>query len=505
MLKNVMPLLNLTLGPLLGWITFLLLPESYLQSSDQVVTFTDAGRATAGVAVWMAFWWMTEVIPVYMTALLPILIFPLLEAVPIKQASAPYAHYLIFLFMGGFILSLSMQRWGLHKRIALRTLMLVGSSPSRIIAGFMIATAGLSMWVSNTATTIMMTPIAISLLALLSQAEGQSEKNKHHFSLCLLLAIAYSASIGGIGTLIGTPPNLLLASFIKENLGQEISFVQWLGVGLPVVLIFIPLCWFMLTRVLFRFKGLHLGEADNVAKAAYAALGPMNKGEKYTLAVFLLAVFAWIFRPLLQQITLGDVQPLAKLSDTGIALAAALLLFILPVDLKKREYVMDWETCKELPWGILLLFGGGLSLAAAIDQNGVGAFVGYQFSDLHGISAVLMIGLVALTLIFMTELTSNMATTATMVPILAAVAPVMGLHPFMLIIPATIAASCAFMMPVATAPNAIVFSSGRIRILDMCRAGFLLNLLGVLLITVLMYAVALPLLGVPLSVLQTVP
>ncbi len=501
MLKNVIPVLNLLLGPLAGLALYFYLPASYHQDDQTLVAFSHAGRATAGVALWMALWWVTEVIPVYVTALLPIVVFPLFGAVPIKQAAAPYAHYLIFLFMGGFILSLSMQRWGLHKRIALKTLLIVGTSPSRIIAGFMIATALLSMWVSNTATTIMMTPIALSLLALIKSNDQSSSASRNNFAICLLLSIAYSASIGGIGTLIGTPPNLFFASFIKEQLDLEISFVRWLGVGLPIVILFIPLCWLFLTRVLYRFPGLHLGDAGDLASDSYQALGKMNKGERYTLLIFLFAVFSWIFRPLIQQISIGEFLPFAHLSDAGIALLAAMALFIIPVDLGRREYVMDWETCKELPWGILLLFGGGLSLAAAIDANGVGAFIGYQFSGVYGVSAILMILLVASVIIFMTELSSNLATTATMIPILAAVAPVMGIHPYTLIIPAAIAASCAFMMPVATAPNAIVFSSGQISVPQMCRAGVLLNIVGVLIITFCTYFIALPLLGIDLPAL----
>ena len=437
-----------------------------------------------------------------MTALLPVILFPLFGAVPIKQAAAPYAHYLIFLFLGGFMLSLSMQRWGLHKRIALRTLKLVGSHPVHIVAGFMIATAALSMWVSNTATTIMMTPIALSLLALIVKDDGKNNHKQHYdqatrnFSLCLLLGIAYSASIGGIGTLIGTPPNLLLASYIKEAFDQEISFVRWLGVGLPVVIIFLPLAWWLLTRWIYPFPGLKIDGAGDLAEREYKKLGEMNKGEKLTLIVFLLAVVFWIFRPLFQKISIGDLQPFSGLTDSGIAMLAALALFILPVDVKNRRFVMDWESCRDLPWGILLLFGGGLSLASAIDQNGVGEFIGYQVAGFQGVSIFMMILAVCTLIIFMTEMTSNIATTATMIPILAAIGPVLGVPAYALIITATVAASCAFMMPVATAPNAIVFSSGRITIPQMCKAGLVLNLLGIIIISVLMYLVALPLLGV---------
>ncbi len=499
LLKTVIPWAGFFGGPVLGLMIYLLLPETYPDAEGGIREFTHAGRATTAVAVWMAVWWLTEAIPIYMTALLPVILFPVVGAVPIREAAAPYAHYLIFLFLGGFMISLSMQRWGLHKRIALKTLKLVGGRPVNIVAGFMIATAGLSMWVSNTATTIMMTPIALSLLALIVAEDDEHPAHvTRNFSLCLLLGIAYSASIGGIGTLIGTPPNLLLASYIKEVFGQEISFVLWLGVGLPVVVLFLPLTWLLLTRWIYPFKGLVIDGAGNMADREYVKLGEMNRGEKLTLIVFLSAVVAWIFRPLLQKISFGELHPFAGLTDSGIAMLAALALFILPVNFRKRRFVMDWESCKELPWGILLLFGGGLSLASAIDKNGVGEFVGYQVAGFTGVPVFLMIVAVCTLIIFMTELTSNIATTATMVPILAAIGPMLGVHPYALIVTAAVAASCAFMMPVATAPNAIVFSSGRISIPQMCKAGLILNLLGIVLISLLMYLIALPLLGVEL-------
>lgn len=509
MLKSVIPWMGLFLGPILGLVTYLLLPDMYQDTEGASIPFSQAGRTTAAIAMWMAIWWLSEAIPIYMTALLPVILFPLFGAVPIKQAAAPYAHYLIFLFLGGFMISLAMQRWGLHKRIALRTLKLVGSQPVNIVGGFMLATAGLSMWVSNTATTIMMTPIALSLLTLIvkdsSNFDQKGVDQKEHdqtarnFSLCLLLGIAYSASIGGIGTLIGTPPNLLLASYIKEAFDQEISFVRWLGVGLPVVIIFLPMTWWLLTRWIYPFPKLKIEGAGNLADEEYKKLGAMNNGEKITLIVFLSAVVFWIFRPLIQKIVIGDLQPFSGLTDSGIAMLAALALFVFPVDIKNKKFVMDWESCRDLPWGILLLFGGGLSLATAIDQNGVGEFIGYQVTGFAGVSIFIMILAVCTLIIFMTEMTSNIATTATMIPILAAIAPMLGVPAYALIITATVAASCAFMMPVATAPNAIVFSSGHITIPQMCKAGLVLNLIGIILISVLMYFVALPFLGVPLK------
>jgi len=469
----------------------------------------------------MAVWWMTEAVELYATALLPLVAMPMTGAATVRAAAAPYAHELIFLFMGGFLIALAMQRWGLHRRLALRALRAAGDHPAGIVACFMGVTAFFSMWVSNTATAVMMLPIALSIIALVEQVEpgsvaggsgdggpgngggnggtGNSDpasKARPHFALCLLLGIAYAASIGGIGTIIGTPPNVFLASFIQSSLGQEISFVRWMGVGLPLVAVFLPLVWLMLTRVIYPLRGERIEGSSEVTERAYRELGAMSRGERVVLAVFLLAALSWIARPLLIRVQIGDMHPLAGLSDPVIAMVAALVLFVVPVDVKRRVFVMNWETALKLPWGILLLFGGGLSLAAAIRVNGVGEYIGHQLGILSGVPALLLVMAVIALVIFLTELTSNTATTATFIPILAALAPVFDLHPFMLIVPAAIAASCAFMLPVATPPNAIVFGSGHVTIQQMIRAGFWLNLMGVVLITVLVYTVMMRMLGV---------
>ena len=487
----------------------------------EVIAFSNAGRATTALAVWMAVWWMTEAVELYATALLPLVAMPMTGAATVRAAAAPYAHELIFLFMGGFLIALAMQRWGLHRRLALRALRAAGDHPAGIVACFMGVTAFFSMWVSNTATAVMMLPIALSIIALVEQVEpgsvaggsgdggpgngggnggtGNSDpasKARPHFALCLLLGIAYAASIGGIGTIIGTPPNVFLASFIQSSLGQEISFVRWMGVGLPLVAVFLPLVWLMLTRVIYPLRGERIEGSSEVTERAYRELGAMSRGERVVLAVFLLAALSWIARPLLIRVQIGDMHPLAGLSDPVIAMVAALVLFVVPVDVKRRVFVMNWETALKLPWGILLLFGGGLSLAAAIRVNGVGEYIGHQLGILSGVPALLLVMAVIALVIFLTELTSNTATTATFIPILAALAPVFDLHPFMLIVPAAIAASCAFMLPVATPPNAIVFGSGHVTIQQMIRAGFWLNLMGVALITVLAYTVMMRMLGV---------
>ena len=487
-------------GPALGVLTYLLLPDTYQDSRGATLIFTSAGHATAATGVWMVVWWITEAIPVYATALLPIALLPATGAVPIHKAASPYGHELIFLFMGGFIIALSMQRWGLHRRIALAALRLVGTGPTRIVGGFMGITAVLSMWVSNTATTIMMLPIALSVIGLVRPEKTRgpigeaSEKEGSNFAVCLLLSIAYASSIGGIGTLIGTPPNLFLASFIQSQLGVEISFVRWMGIGIPIVAAFLPLTWLLMTHVFYPPGSIRIEGA--IASDAYRELGAMKPGEWASLIVFLLTAMAWMFRRFFIDLEWNGSKPFSGISDPVIGIIAALALFVIPLDLKKHIFVMNWETAVKLPWGLLVLFGGGLSLAAAIKTNGVGEFLGSQVGGLVGIPPLLMVLLVTALMIFLTELTSNTATTATLIPILFALAPGLGMNPFLMIVPAAIAASCAFMLPVATPPNAIVFGSGNVTIPQMCRAGLWLNLIGIVLITALTYTFALRLLGV---------
>ncbi|MCP3984499.1 MAG: DASS family sodium-coupled anion symporter [bacterium] len=469
-------------------------------STESTAGLLSAGaRATAGLAVWMAIWWMTEAIPLYATALLPLAVLPFAGARTIRETAAPYAHELIFLFMGGFVLALAMQRWRLDRRIALSVLQRVGARPSRVVAGFMGLTALFSMWVSNTATTVMMLPIAVSVIALVGETSsttpGASElapeaPEGRAFACALLLGIAYAASIGGVGTLIGTPPNLFMASFASQELGIEIGFARWMGIGLPLVAVFLPITWWLLTRVTFPIRIRHIPGGEAVYRRAALALGPMRRAEWITLGIFLLAAMTWITRPWLSAIEIGGVHPLAGLSDPGIAIIAALALFVLPAG-HGQGAVMDWETAVKLPWGLLLLFGGGLSLAAALQAHGIGAFLGEQVGALADLPPLLLVGAVVSGMIFLTEITSNTATAATLVPILAGIAPGLGVEPLLLVVPATVAASCAFMLPVATPPNAVIFGSGRIQIGDMLRAGLWLNLVGIALITGLIYTLVL--------------
>ncbi|MEP1216282.1 MAG: DASS family sodium-coupled anion symporter [Marinobacter sp.] len=432
--------------------------------------------AALGLMLLMATWWSTEAIPIPATALIPIVLIPALGLGGINDATIPYANPIIFLFLGGFTLGLAMQRWNLHRRIALLTLRGVGDRPRRQIAGFMIATAFLSMWVSNTATSIMMLPIGLSVIAMMDSSNPEGVRR---YATALLLAIAYSASIGGIATLIGTPPNALLAAYLSENQGISVGFAQWMLLGIPVSLVMLSLTWWWLTRRDFGL-GSQAGSGDMI-RDELKALGALQRGEKLVAMVFLVTAAAWIFRPLLSD----GFMP--WLSDTGIAIAAAIAMFLTPVNLKEREFLLDWETAQGIPWGVLLLFGGGLAMAGVISSSGLAEWIAESLSVAGHLPVLMMVALVVGVIIFLTEVTSNTATAAAFLPLLGALAMSQELSVLLLTVPAAIAASCAFMMPVATPPNAIVFSSGHMKIQDMIRTGFALNILGILVVTALSY------------------
>ncbi len=425
-----------------------------------------------GVAIWMAFWWLTEALPVAVTALMPLIVFPALGLFDFKISAAPYAHPLIFLFMGGFIIAKAIETWNLHRRIALLIVNAFGTRPDHLIGGFMLATAILSMWVSNTATTVMMLPIAMSIIGVLNEKEDTRVAG--NTATALLLGIAYSASIGGAGTLVGTPPNALLAAFAQEQLGIELGFAKWMTIGLPVVLVMLPLAWLLLTRVTCPVARRPIPGADAIVKAEIAALGPMSVEEKRVLAVFVLTALSWIFRPLIT-----NAFPSMGLTDSGIALIGALSLFIIPTNQGDNSSLMTWPRAVTLPWGVLLLFGGGLSLAHAISESGLADTVGGGLSGLESFPTIVLVAAVTILIIFLTEITSNTATTAVFLPIVATVAVSAGIAPLDLAIPVALAASCAFMMPVATPPNAIVFASEKLTVAHMAKAGFLLNLIAV--------------------------
>ena len=461
------------LGLVLGGAIFFLLIVSPPPSGLSV-----EGWRTAAVAVLMAVWWMTEAIPIPATAILPLGLFPVLGVLDAQGASAPYANELIFLFMGGFFLARTMEKWGLHKRIALAIMSFVGTGPSRLILGFMLATAFLSMWISNTATTAMMLPIA---LAVGEMFRPQDHEGSYNFGIALMLGVAYASSIGGVSTLIGTPPNAVLAGAAQEILDVEIGFVQWMGVGVPLALVMLPFTWLMLTRVLYPPGDLS-GDGAKIIDGERRALGLPSKGEKLTGVVFALTTLAWVFRSekTIGGFTIVGLQTLApNLRDSTIAMCAAAVLFILPVDWKKGEFTLDWNTARRIPWGVLVLFGGGLSLARAMDQSGLTAWIGGGVGSLQAVPVLVIVAVVVTFVVFLTELTSNVATASMAMPLMAAAAIGVSMEPLLLMAVAALAASMAFMLPVATPPNAIVFASGYITIPQMGRAGLLLNVCAI--------------------------
>jgi len=429
---------------------------------------------------WMAIWWLTEAVALEATALLPIAVFPLLGIASIGDAAAPYASDVVFLFLGGFMLAAALQRWHLDRRIAFAVLVRVGSAPAQLLGGLMVATAFLSMWVSNTATAAIMVPIAISLAGL---GDGQARGADDRLAPALVLAVAYSASIGGMATLIGSPPNGIAARFIAQTTGEPISFAHWMLIASPASALMLLACWWWLAR---RLPSASAGDAAATRAAiagSAASLGPMSRGETTTLAVCALTASLWIFRPLLAPIEVGAARPFAALSDAGIAIGAAVLLFVLPAaraaPREAAPRVLDWPSAARLPWGVLILFGGGLSLASAIQANGVAEFVAAQSAGLAGLPPLMVLGLVLAITVFLSELTSNTAQAATMIPLLAAMAAGLGLDPELLIIACALGASCAFMMPVGTPPNAIAFGTGLVTMRQMRQTGLWLNFIAI--------------------------
>jgi sodium-dependent dicarboxylate transporter 2/3/5 len=441
-----------------------------------------AGWRTAAVAVLMAVWWVTEAIPIPATALLPLALFPTLGVQDASEAAAPNANDLIYLFLGGFLLAVTMERWGLHKRIALRIMAWVGTSPNRLVLGFMLATAFISMWISNTATAAMMLPIA---LAVGEMFRPQDHEGPYEFGIALMLGVAFASSIGGIATLIGTPPNAVLAGAVSEMLHRQIGFLQWMAVGVPVAAVMLPLAWIVLTRFLYP-PGQLSGDAAAIIAGERAKLGAANRGEKLTGLVFGLTAAAWVLRSpkTFGSVTIPGIQSWApSVSDSTIAIAAAMVLFLLPVDLKRGEFVLDWKTAKRIPWGVLVLFGGGLSLARAMDRSGLAAWIGGAVAGLGTIPTVLIIAFVVALFALLTEFTSNTATATMAMPIMAGAALGLGIDPITLMATAGLATSMAFMLPAATPPNAIVFSSGYLTVSQMFKAGIVLDILAVGVIT----------------------
>jgi sodium-dependent dicarboxylate transporter 2/3/5 len=484
---------GLALGPLL----FLVLLQLDLQPGDPAPT------RLAAVAALMAVWWITDAIPLFATALLPLVLYPLLGILSGRQIAPVYVNSTIFLFIGGFMIALTMQQWNLHRRIALFIIRIIGGGPSRIILGFMIAGAFLSMWISNTATAVMMMPIGMAIV--LRMEEEFDRDLTHRFTVSLMLGIAYACSVGGIATLVGTPPNLSFARIFEITFpdAPPVEFGRWLMLGLPITVVLLAIIWLLLTRVFFRTP-VEIRVDRSIVDAEYERLGPMRYEEKVVLIVFSLTAVLWVFRKRLELGLLSipgwsELLPYPDLLDDGtVAISMAMVLFFVPTRSQDAQIptVMGAGVIPRLPWNIVLLFGGGFALATGFQETGLSYVIGRQFAGLSSVPPFLLVILICLCLTFLTELTSNTATTEMILPILASVAVAMGTNPLLLMVPATISASCAFMMPVATPPNAIVFGSGRIRIAEMARVGVVLNLVGVVVIATLFYLVGAVVLGI---------
>ncbi|MEQ9517989.1 MAG: DASS family sodium-coupled anion symporter [Parvibaculum sp.] len=460
-------MIGLFLGPLVALVMFATPAPGGLQPTAWM---------TAIIAVWMAIWWVTEALPLAATALLVLVMLPLLGVSDFKTTAAPFAHPIVYLFLGGFMVAIAMQRWNLHRRIALHVLVRSGVSQTRLLAGVMIATAMISMWISNTATAMMMMPIALSL-ATFSSAD-RSEKRNNMFAAALMLATAYAASIGGLSTLVGSTPNALVAAFMAQTYGYEIGFAQWMLMGLPVTFLMLPITWFVLSKVVFKLESTNDGDPTGSLQKALDDIGPITTPERRVAFVFSLVAGLWMFRPFLP-----DGLGLELLSDSGIAILGTVLLFLIPAGRKHGEFLLDWQSAKEAPFDLLILFGGGLSLAHAVDHTGLATWIGQALSILGTLPLILLIAATAALIISLTELTSNTATAAAFLPVVGAVAVEAGIPPQFLTLPAALAATCAFMLPVATPPNAIVFGSGAVQVGQMIRAGIWLNLAGVIIIT----------------------
>lgn len=470
-MKSIQKSLFLISGPLL----FLA-----MQFFSPPAGMSESAYSLLSITLWMALWWVTESVPIAITALLPIILFPMTGAVDLQTTTASYGHKYIFLYMGGFMLAIAIEKWNLHKRIALNIIKIIGTNISKIILGFMVATAFLSMWISNTATAVMMLPIAMSIVAQL-QDNPNTEKNENLiFGKALMLSIAYSASIGGMATLIGTPPNLVFAGYVEETYGIEITFLQWLKFGVPIAIPLLVIAWLYLTKFAFKFKQKEFPGGKEEINRLLVLIGPMKREEKLVSSIFILTAFCWITRSFILQ----EFFPF--IDDTIIAMTAGILLFVVPAsDFKKR--LITWEDAVKLPWGIILLFGGGMALAAGFQITGLASWLGAQMSVFQGLSVLVLVFVVITLVNFFTEFTSNLATTAMLLPILAPIAISLNMNPYMLMVACTIAASCAFMMPVATPPNAVVFGSGYLRIPDMIKSGIWMNIISILFLTLMVY------------------
>ena len=482
-------------GNLIKKIVFLAAPVLFLY----IVFFVDLAPGkpaityTFAVAILMALWWITEVLPLAVTSILPVVLFPLLGIMNGKTVSTTYFNYIIFLFLGGFLIALAMEKWNLHKRIALKILLSIGVSPGRILMGFMLGTAFLSMWISNTATTMLMIPILISVILKLE--EINSKESVKHFSIGLLLSVAYSASIGGIATLIGTPPNLLFARVYKINFpnAPDITFANWFFYAFPMAVVLLIVTWIYLYFVFVK-SGKNFKQLDHsVIQNEYKTLGKWTYEQKILGILFVILGLLWFFRAdiVLGSFTIHGWANIFKnptyFNDGTVAIFIATILFLIPSKSKKKTYLMDWKTAENIPWEILLLFGGGFALASGFKESGLSLLIGNELVWIKDISPFIVIMIIAAVLTFLTEITSNTATASTFLPVLAGMALSAHVNPLLFMLPATISASLAFMLPVATAPNAIIFGTKRLRIIDMSKTGLFLNFAGIVIVTILTY------------------
>lgn len=461
-------LISIVLGPLI----FLLMEIIGKPASMSM----EAYHVLAGT-LWISIWWVTEAVPLAATALVPIIVFPLTGALDITETTSSFGHKYIFLYLGGFIIAIAIEKWHLHKRIALYIINIIGSNISRIILGFMMATAFLSMWISNTATSVMMLPIGMAIVSQFKKDTGDLIGDS--FGKALMLAIAYSASIGGVATLIGTPPNLVLAGILEELYGVKITFMQWVSFGFPVSAILVFICWKYLTKSAFNFDKVEFpGGKEEISRMLHA-LGRISFEEKMVLLVFVFTAILWMLRSLIEKAIPG-------IDDTVIAVFSAIILFVLPSS-DQSERLVTWEDTKKVPWGIMILFGGGLAIAKGFTTSGLAEWIATRLAQLDGLYLILLILILVAVVNFLTEITSNLATTAMLLPVLAPMALTFNLHPYMIMVSVTIAASCAFMLPVATPPNAVVFGSGYLRIPDMMKSGIFMNIVSILFITIVTY------------------
>ncbi len=476
---GVRQIIGLFLGPVLFLVALLMpTPAEMSPEAQKVLAST----------LWIACWWVTEAIPIPVTSLMPIILFPLTGALSVANATAPYANHNVFLFLGGFTIAVCMQRWNLHRRIALHIIYIMGTSPSRLILGFMVATAFLSMWISNTATSMMMVPIGLAVILQVAKIISRQNiegidvrQGRFNFGTCLMLSIAYAASIGGMATLIGTPPNIIFAGVVEEMFGVTISFARWFSYGLPISTVFLLIAWQYMVKFAYPPRLKEIPGGRDVVNDELKNLGAFSREEKAIAAVFLFVALAWLSRSFL----LEEIFP--EINDAAIAIVGAVITFLIPVNLKEGRFLNNWSTAVKLPWGILLLFGGGLSLAGAFSETGLAKWIGMRLSAIEELPMILIMFAVVAMVIYLTEFTSNTATTSMMMPIMAAMASAMFIHPYALMITATTATSFAFMLPVATPPNAVIFGSGYVSIPQMVRAGFLLNILGVIIIALAAY------------------